>query len=60
MSAVVVMSHGATHGRVFASDGDFIDVETIMGHFTAEAAPALANKPKLFVFQACRYENISQ
>lgn len=29
--------------------------EGIYDHFTAEACPQLAGKPKIFIFQLCRY-----
>lgn len=29
--------------------------DEIYNHFTAEACPQLAEKPKIFIFQVCRY-----
>jgi len=31
----------------------------VCDYFTAEACPQLAEKPKIFIFQLCRYKSIS-
>ena len=36
------------------TDSQSVEIEKIIGKFIASKAPALAGKPKLFLFQACR------
>ncbi|XP_054278674.1 caspase-1-like [Macrosteles quadrilineatus] len=49
---LVFMSHGL-EGKVRAKDVVF-DVNHLWSYFTPERAPSLANKPKIFVIQACQ------
>lgn len=55
MVIVCVLSHGMEHGKVAASDGLPIDIETdILRRFNNDYCPNLRDKPKFFIFQACR------
>merc|ERR1712227_418968 len=56
---VAVMSHGMDPGqsndRIFASDGQTIDIEKdVLATFNNISSPHLHGKPKLFYIQACR------
>ncbi|CAG0915895.1 unnamed protein product [Notodromas monacha] len=54
---VVIMSHGNSEkGRdfVYSCDHREIDREWILTQFNNANAPALQNKPKVFLFQCCR------
>nr|XP_022325102.1 caspase-8-like [Crassostrea virginica] len=51
--AVCVLSHGTT-GAVYGSDCKKVNIQEITSCFTASRCPTLANKPKLFFFQACQ------
>ena len=48
-----IMSHGTEEG-IYDVNGDIIKCETLLHYFSATNCPGLANKPKIFVFQACR------
>lgn len=48
-----IMSHGTEEG-IYDVHGDTIKCETVLHYFSAIKCPGLANKPKIFVFQACR------
>ncbi|XP_042560347.1 uncharacterized protein LOC122129488 isoform X2 [Clupea harengus] len=48
-----VLSHGNEKG-VFGIDHEIITVKEINSLFSPQNCPALANKPKVFFFQACR------
>jgi hypothetical protein len=50
----VVMSHG-NEDKIVTSDNKEISFEEIMAPI--KSCPTLINKPKLFIFQACRGEN---
>ena len=59
MTVVCLMAHGgmthAGNGYLVASDNKKIDLEKeVYSLFTADTCDALANKPKLFIIQACR------
>ena len=53
MCIVVVLSHGR-EGAVISRDNDGVSVASIIDKFNSSKCPALAGKPKLFIFQACR------
>ena len=57
---VFIMTHGAEGGRLFGSDGKHITVEEIATLFNASNCPALIDKPKIFVIQACRGDRDDQ
>ena len=48
-----IMSHGTEEG-IYGVNGGIIKCETVLHYFSATNCPGLANKPKIFVFQACR------
>jgi len=50
---VVILTHG-THEYIYGSDGDVVKIQTFIGHLNSANCPALKNKPKLFIIQACR------
>ncbi|XP_062594748.1 caspase-8-like [Saccostrea cucullata] len=50
---VCILSHGTT-GAVYGSDSQSIPIRDITSYFTASQCPTLADKPKLFFFQACQ------
>ena len=56
MSIVVVMSHGNKDG-FYTTDGKVINRGWLIKQFTAASSPQLMNKPKLFIFSACRCKN---
>lgn len=49
-----LMSHGGDHGILEGVRGRAIRIEDITTEFTSSRCPSLANKPKLFIIQACR------
>lgn len=53
MAVVIVMSHGIKQG-FYSQDGEVISRDWIMGKFAEDVCLPLQNKPKLFIFQACR------
>lgn len=53
---VVILTHGNQDG-VFATDR-LMKIKTLMDHFSAENCPELMLKPKVFIFQACRGEQL--
>jgi len=57
MAVVVIMSHGR-HGLVAACDGREIETEWILRQFNNQGCPALRGKPKFFIFQACRGDDM--
>ena len=50
---VVILSHGNQEG-ILGVDGKSVAVETITSYFVTNECKTLANKPKIFIFQACR------
>lgn len=63
--AVVILSHGGQNGVIYGKDGSHIDNramhyitdEIIQKVFSSRNCPLMANKPKLFIIQACRGKN---
>ena len=53
MAVLIVMSHGNKQG-FYSHDGEVISRDWIMGKFAEDVCLPLQNKPKLFIFQACR------
>ena len=53
MFVCFLMSHG-DEGRISGSDGENIEIETIITNFKNNQCLALQGKPKLFFVQACR------
>eukprot|EP00118_Oscarella_pearsei_P025070 m.307436 g.307436 ORF g.307436 m.307436 type:complete len:457 (+) comp42287_c0_seq1:41-1411(+) len=50
---VAILSHGI-EGQVYGSDGDLVEVQSLIRLFSSDNAPQLTGKPKLFFIQACR------
>ena len=60
MVVVCVLSHGHD-GIIVSADGLEISIEKdILRKFNNEYCPALYKKPKLFLFQACRGDNLER
>ena len=53
MCIVAILSHGR-EGAVISREGHGVSVASIMERFNSRNCQALARKPKLFIFQACR------
>ena len=53
---VAILTHGI-EGNVYSTDGVLIPIATIVSMFDANSCPSLAEKPKIFIFQACRGSN---
>lgn len=49
-----LMSHGGECGTLEGVRGRTIRIDDITAEFTSSRCPSLANKPKLFIIQACR------
>nr|CDS30656.1 caspase 2 [Hymenolepis microstoma] len=52
---LIVMSHGV-QDYIYTSDGKLFSINDILEAFTNKSFPAMAGKPKLILFQACRGE----
>lgn len=57
---VAVMSHGEEgstkeSSQIVTSDIKYLSVAWILEQFNSRNCPALINKPKIFIFQICRY-----
>jgi len=50
----IIMSHGTSGDKIMGVDGRTIGIEDLMSEFNAVRCPSLANKPKIFLVQACR------
>ena len=56
-SMVVIMSHGGKGGKIMGYNDQPIFVhQDVLIPFSNNNAPGLRGKPKLFIFQACRYQ----
>lgn len=66
MSVLIMMSHGSNvdnSGRVvqggftqiYGVDDRGLPIDDILDTFSAEKCRAMAGKPKIFIFQCCRY-----
>jgi len=59
MMIVCVLSHGSEHGKIVSSDCMPIDTEVdILRRFNNDYCPQLKGKPKFFIIQACRGEQM--
>uniref|UniRef100_A0A1I8AGB4 CASPASE_P20 domain-containing protein n=1 Tax=Steinernema glaseri TaxID=37863 RepID=A0A1I8AGB4_9BILA len=54
---VIVLTHGNS-GVLKGSDGNYIKESTLLSKFSAGRAKHLIGKPKIFIFQACRGDEI--
>ena len=50
---IVILSHGDQGDMIYTSDSRPIKIDDISDYFTASMCPTLANKPKVFIIQAC-------
>ncbi|XP_062607321.1 caspase-6-like [Saccostrea cucullata] len=50
---LVIMTHGTT-GAIYGVDGKTVSIEEIKKQFNGEKFPAMADKPKVILIQACR------
>lgn len=66
ISVLIMMSHGSNvddSGRVvqggftqiYGIDDVGLPIDEILDRFSAEKCPTMAGKPKIFIFQCCRY-----
>lgn len=56
----IIMSHGCEK-RIYGVDGQILCIqEDILNKFSEEEISSLADKPKIFIFQACRGEKYDQ
>ena len=58
---VALMSHGKEGNQsegtlIYTSDGRFVPSEEILSRFNNKCCPLLKGKPKIFLFQFCRYD----
>lgn len=51
---LAVLSHGGEHGKIYGTDDEPVLVKDIASHFTGDQCPTLKDKPKIFIFGACR------
>ena len=58
MCAVIILSHGDAGGLINAADGKEVPTEYVLRKFNNDACPLLKGKPKFFVFQACRGDEV--
>nr|KAG5698933.1 hypothetical protein BaRGS_024854 [Batillaria attramentaria] len=52
--AVIILSHGGEGDTIHGTDGRSIRRIDVAGIFNTIGCPAMKDKPKLFIFQACR------
>lgn len=52
---VIIMSHGRDEKSFFTSDNLYLSVNEVVERFSNRECPALKGKPKIFIFQYCRY-----
>lgn len=59
---IAIMSHGEEgetkeSSQVVTSDGRYLPVSWILEQFNNINCPEFQNKPKIFIFQICRYDS---
>ena len=59
MCIVIILSHGNDGGLINAADGKVVSTEYVLRRFNNDACPALKGKPKFFVLQACRGDEVN-
>ena len=59
MCIVIILSHGNDGGLINAADGKSVPTEYVLRRFNNDACPALKGKPKFFVLQACRGDEVN-
>ena len=58
MCVVIILSHGNDGGLINAADGKSVSTEYVLRRFNNDACPALKGKPKFFILQACRGDEV--
>lgn len=58
MCVIIVLSHGNAGGLINSSDGKEVSTEYVLRKFNNDACPLLKGKPKFFIFQACRGDEV--
>ena len=58
MCVIIILSHGGEGGLINSSDGKSVPTEYVLRRFNNEGCPALKGKPKFFIFQACRGDDV--
>ena len=59
MCVVIILSHGNDGGLINAADGKSVSTEYVLRKFNNDACPALKGKPKFFILQACRGDEVN-
>ena len=59
MCVVIILSHGNDGGLINAADGKSVSTEYVLRRFNNDACPALKGKPKFFILQACRGDEVN-
>jgi len=59
MSVVCILSHGE-NGTIICTNGEKLEVESVLNKFNNQAAPSLRGKPKFFLIQSCRGLDIDE
>lgn len=57
---VVFMSHGRDDTSFYTSDNSYLTVHDVVERFNNRECPILKGKPKIFIFQFCRYVQNSE
>ena len=58
MCVVIILSHGDAGGLINAADKREVPTEYVLRRFNNDSCPMLKGKPKFFVFQACRGDEV--
>ena len=53
-----ILAHGESGGRLFSTDGTAFTLSQITSNLTANICKSLSGKPKIFIIQACRGEEV--
>lgn len=53
MCVLCVLSHGE-NGTIICTNGEKVEIETMLNKFNNQSAPSLRGKPKFFLIQSCR------
>ena len=51
---LAILSHGGEHGKIYGTDDKPVLVRDIASYFTGDQCQTLKDKPKIFIFGACR------
>ncbi|XP_014783598.1 caspase-2 isoform X2 [Octopus bimaculoides] len=56
-TVVCLFSHG-TNGYIFGTDGEKVPLNDVFSLFDVDECPDLRKKPKIFIMQSCRGDNV--